>query len=84
MEEILVSNQDWVDPENLDAVIEKLEEIVDSDLGTLQTFIEDKNPKKLTLKSIFEWIYSWAEGIWTERMTLTSNRLQSSAFEDSI
>jgi len=51
----------------LPAVIDKLEEIADSDLGSLFDLIKEQNAAKIDLPSVYGWITLWSNAIWNDR-----------------
>jgi len=60
----------------LPTVIDKLEVIVDSDLGTLHTFLKEKNLIQLNLKTLYDNVLLWSEDVWLERKALALKQKQ--------
>jgi len=60
-------------------LIERMEDAVDSDLGSLNIFIKGKNPLSMDTLQLYDFIFEWAESIFKER-----NVMQGSVEVDSL
>ena len=70
---------DYVRMSELSTVIDKCEVIVDSDLGTLKSFIQTKNLLKIDLPLFYDQVIQWSENVWQERKLLAEKQAQEEA-----